>query len=339
MVGERQPEELIEKARAYMETVPTITVAELQRQFELGYSSATKLMDELEAAGVVGAFQGTEPRKSLIYTPQSPKLIDRIFKPVMITLAILIGLCVVALIGLRSPRKEYDGPIALTRPPEATENSVLSPSPEPTPDGRFDNLEEIIEQVKALYTPLLQVDHANGIPTGTSLSIAVSTPDLAELYSQCQDKDTTAWDRWEAKEAELVEATAGVADVMAGFGDERTVMVQIVSPDERVIYFTITAKGTTYDAVDTIREQVAQAEAAMAAAEQAKKDREERIANNASSSTSSDTKYILNTSSKVFHRSGCSRADKIDISNYEVTYRSRSSLIDDGYRACGSCNP
>ena len=338
MAEDRQPEELIREARAYVATVPTITVAELQRQFELGYSSAAELMDKLEAAGVVGAFQGAEPRQSLTYTPQSPKLIDRIFKPVMITLGILIAVCVVALIGIRSPRKEYDGPIAFTRPPVATENTIPSPSPEPMPDGRFDNLEGIVEQVKELYTTLLQVDHANGIPTGTSLSIAVSTPDLAELYAQCQDKDTAAWDKWEAKKAELVEATAGVADVMAGFGDERTVMVQIVSPDERVIYFTLTAKGTTYDAVDTVREQVAQAEAAAAAAEQAKKDREERIANNAAAQ-SSDTKYILNTSSMVFHRAGCSRADAIDADNRRTSYSSRSSLIEQGYTACGSCNP
>lgn len=336
MLGHNASEGLIRKAQAYAKTVPTITVDDLQRQFGLGYTSAAELMDKLEELGDVGPYNGAAPRQSFTYAQQPPKLIDRIFKPVMVTVGVLLAVMIAALISIRSPQKEYNGPIALTKPPAPT--AIITETPIPTPDNRFDNLTEILGQIEALYTPLVQVDSCKGTPTATSLSVAIATPDLAELYTRCVDKDTAAWDEWTKKQSELVTATAGVVDVMEGFEDGRRVMVQFLSADERVSYFTLTVNGVAYDAVDTIKEQVAQAAAAAAAAEQAKKDREERIANN-SASQSAETKYILNTNSKVFHRAGCDRADNISSDNRRTSYSSRSSLIEQGYTACGSCNP
>ena len=38
----------------------------LQRQFRIGYNRAARLMDELEATGIVGPEDGSKPRKVLI---------------------------------------------------------------------------------------------------------------------------------------------------------------------------------------------------------------------------------------------------------------------------------
>ena len=38
----------------------------IQRRFSIGYNRAGRLMDQLEAAGIVGAAQGSKPREVLI---------------------------------------------------------------------------------------------------------------------------------------------------------------------------------------------------------------------------------------------------------------------------------
>ena len=38
----------------------------IQRRFAIGYNRAGRLMDQLEAAGVVGIAQGSKPREVLI---------------------------------------------------------------------------------------------------------------------------------------------------------------------------------------------------------------------------------------------------------------------------------
>lgn len=55
--------------------------------------------------------------------------------------------------------------------------------------------------------------------------------------------------------------------------------------------------------------------------------------------TESAESYILNTDTKVFHRSGCSSADKISDSNRLVSFGPRSDILSNGYTACGRCNP
>lgn len=49
--------------------------------------------------------------------------------------------------------------------------------------------------------------------------------------------------------------------------------------------------------------------------------------------------YILNTSSKKFHRESCSGAANISKKNREVYTGGRDELIENGYAPCGSCNP
>lgn len=49
--------------------------------------------------------------------------------------------------------------------------------------------------------------------------------------------------------------------------------------------------------------------------------------------------FILNTSTKVFHRPSCSDVSKITSMNRATSTRSRSALIADGYSPCGHCHP
>ena len=56
----------------------------------------------------------------------------------------------------------------------------------------------------------------------------------------------------------------------------------------------------------------------------------------------SDTKeqmYILNKTTKKFHKPECSGAKKIKVKNKGEYTGSRQTLIDEGYEPCGNCNP
>lgn len=49
--------------------------------------------------------------------------------------------------------------------------------------------------------------------------------------------------------------------------------------------------------------------------------------------------YVLNTSSKKFHKEDCSGVDSIDAGNKQVFTGDRQELIDQGYAPCKRCNP
>lgn len=51
------------------------------------------------------------------------------------------------------------------------------------------------------------------------------------------------------------------------------------------------------------------------------------------------SQYVLNTSSRKFHRPSCRDVPKISPANYSTTNRSRSDLISSGWSACGHCSP
>ncbi|SLK30886.1 cell division protein FtsK [Mycobacteroides abscessus subsp. abscessus] len=44
----------------------TASVSMLQRRFRIGYTRAARLIDEMEARGVVGPYEGSKPRNVLI---------------------------------------------------------------------------------------------------------------------------------------------------------------------------------------------------------------------------------------------------------------------------------
>lgn len=52
-----------------------------------------------------------------------------------------------------------------------------------------------------------------------------------------------------------------------------------------------------------------------------------------------ETDYVLNTSSKKFHRPDCSSVDSISEKNRQEYHGTREELIAQGYEPCGSCNP
>lgn len=50
-------------------------------------------------------------------------------------------------------------------------------------------------------------------------------------------------------------------------------------------------------------------------------------------------KYVLNTSTRVFHRPSCRDVPKISPDNYSATSRTREDLTASGWRSCGHCSP
>ena len=50
----------------FIVTQSTASTSSLQRRFSIGYNKAGKIMDQMEAAGIVGAAQGAKPRAVLM---------------------------------------------------------------------------------------------------------------------------------------------------------------------------------------------------------------------------------------------------------------------------------
>ena len=57
--------ELIDEATKLVRVENKATVSLLQRRLKLGYSAAARLMERLEELGVVGPFNGSDPREVL----------------------------------------------------------------------------------------------------------------------------------------------------------------------------------------------------------------------------------------------------------------------------------
>lgn len=62
--GDKDP--LFEEAAIMVVTSGTASTSNLQRKFSIGYNRAGKIMDQLEALGIVGASQGGKPRAVLV---------------------------------------------------------------------------------------------------------------------------------------------------------------------------------------------------------------------------------------------------------------------------------
>lgn len=63
---EESEDELYDQAKELVIDMQTASVSLLQRRFRIGYNRAARLVDELEANNVVGASEGSKPRKVLI---------------------------------------------------------------------------------------------------------------------------------------------------------------------------------------------------------------------------------------------------------------------------------
>ena len=61
--GEAPQDELFEEAKNLVVEMQTASISLLQRRFRIGYNRAARLVDELEAHGVIGPSEGSKPRK------------------------------------------------------------------------------------------------------------------------------------------------------------------------------------------------------------------------------------------------------------------------------------
>lgn len=59
-------DEYFDEAKALIIEMQTASISLLQRRFRIGYNRAARLIDELEEQGVVGASEGSKPRKVLM---------------------------------------------------------------------------------------------------------------------------------------------------------------------------------------------------------------------------------------------------------------------------------
>lgn len=61
--GEEPEDELFGEAVEFIRTDETASISKLQRRFRIGYNRAARLIDEMEARGIVGPADGSKPRK------------------------------------------------------------------------------------------------------------------------------------------------------------------------------------------------------------------------------------------------------------------------------------
>ncbi|MCY7171568.1 DNA translocase FtsK [Streptococcus gallolyticus subsp. gallolyticus] len=69
--GVQEGDPLFEDAKALVLETQKASASMLQRRLSVGFNRATRLMDELEAAGVIGPAEGTKPRKVLMTNPNT----------------------------------------------------------------------------------------------------------------------------------------------------------------------------------------------------------------------------------------------------------------------------
>ena len=59
-------DELIDEATKIIIDENTASVSLLQRKLRIGYARAGRIIDQLEAKGIVGPYEGSKPRKVLV---------------------------------------------------------------------------------------------------------------------------------------------------------------------------------------------------------------------------------------------------------------------------------
>ncbi|MCM1517939.1 MAG: DNA translocase FtsK [Pseudoflavonifractor sp.] len=73
-VADRDP--LFEEAARFIISSNTASTSSLQRRYSIGYNRAGKIMDQMEAAGIVGPAQGGKPRQVLLDSLQLERLLE-----------------------------------------------------------------------------------------------------------------------------------------------------------------------------------------------------------------------------------------------------------------------
>lgn len=63
-LGDRDP--LFDECARLVVSTDTASTSSLQRRYSIGYNRAGKIMDQMEAAGIVGPSQGGKPRQVLV---------------------------------------------------------------------------------------------------------------------------------------------------------------------------------------------------------------------------------------------------------------------------------
>jgi S-DNA-T family DNA segregation ATPase FtsK/SpoIIIE len=71
------PDELFEEAARIIVRHQQGSVSLLQRRLKIGYSQAARLVDELQAAGIVGSFDGSKARQVLCESEAALELLLR----------------------------------------------------------------------------------------------------------------------------------------------------------------------------------------------------------------------------------------------------------------------
>lgn len=73
-VNDRDP--LFEEAARFIITSNTASTSSLQRRYSIGYNRAGKIMDQMEAAGIVGPASGAKPRQVLMDSLQLERMLE-----------------------------------------------------------------------------------------------------------------------------------------------------------------------------------------------------------------------------------------------------------------------
>ncbi len=73
-IADRDP--LFEEAARFIINANTASTSSLQRRYSIGYNRAGKIMDQMEAAGIVGPAQGGKPRQVLIDSLQLERMLE-----------------------------------------------------------------------------------------------------------------------------------------------------------------------------------------------------------------------------------------------------------------------
>ncbi len=63
------------------------------------------------------------------------------------------------------------------------------------------------------------------------------------------------------------------------------------------------------------------------------------LAEDAAQQQTTEERYVLNTNTMKFHRSGCASVAQISKRNKKYTSESRETLMEEGYSPCGNCKP